>query len=90
MKYKELKQGKFRWRKKFRYLPNRKEIVKELGVEWLANRLYGIIYKHISCGGTLHMLRVKEYEFVYIIHITMHYTQLEIIQKEPFNYPELY
>ena len=82
MIYQQLKQGTFRWRKKFRYLPTREQIVQELGIDWLANRLYGIIYKHISCGGSLQMLRVQEWEFVYIIHITMHFTQLEIIQRE--------
>lgn len=90
MKYQQLKQGTFRWRKKFRYLPTREQIVKELGVDWLANRLYGIIYKHLSCGEKLQMLRVQEYEFVYIVHITLHYTAIEIIQREPFDYPKYY
>lgn len=90
MKYKELKQGTFRWRKRFRNLPTREQIVQELGMSWLANRLYGVIYKHMQCGGTLKMLRVQEWEFVYIIHITPFYTQLEIIQKEPFPYGEIF
>lgn len=90
MKYKELKQGTFRWRKKFRYLPTQEQIIQELGIDWLANRLYGIIYKHISCGGTLNMLRVQEWEFMYIIQITKFYTQLEIIQREPFEHANIY
>ena len=90
MKYKELKKGTFRWRKKFRYLPTREQITKELGIDWLANRIYGVIYKHIQFGGRLEMLRIQEWEFVYIININKYYTSLEIIQKEPFEYPELY
>lgn len=83
MGYKELKKGTFRWRKKFRYLPNREELIEELGIEWLANRMYGVIYKHMSMGGELQLLRIREYEFVYIVHIHEFFTSLEIIQKEP-------
>lgn len=87
--FKQLKKGTFRWRKKFRYLPTREQMTQAMGVDWLANRFYGLIYKHILCGGELQMLRIKEWEFVYIVNITTHYTCLEIIQKEPFQNTEV-
>lgn len=86
MKNKELKLGTFRWRKKFRYLPTREKLIDAIGIEWLANRLYSIIYKHSQPGEELQMIRIKQFEFIYIVQITMFYTCIEIIQKNPINY----
>lgn len=86
---KELKKGTFRWRKKFRYLPTRQQLAQELGVEWLANRLYTLLCRYLSLGNEIHMLRVKEWEFVYIIHMNSYGTTFEIIQKEPFTNTEI-
>lgn len=88
-----LKKGTFRWRKKFRYLPSHQQLIDEIGIDWLANRLYHIIYVYFYARlPTLEteIVRVKHWEFMYIIHKTMHFTSIEIIQKEPFELPKYY
>lgn len=90
MKYKELKQGTFRWRKKFRYLPTREQLAKELGIEWLANRLYYVMFLHIARieNQQLKSLRVSWLEFDYIIQKQPHEWVFEILQQEPKHFED--
>lgn len=92
MIYKQLKKGTFRWRRKFRHVPTREIILKELTVDWLANRLDNVIWKYIhnTLPHTMELVRVREWEFVYIIHQEIMGVTIEIIQKEPFPYADLY
>ncbi len=90
--YNLLKKGDFRWRKKFRKLPTREQLVEEIGVDWLANRMYNVMYRYMFANlpDSVDMIRVKSWEFVYIVHNCTHYYVLEIIQKEPFSFAEQY
>lgn len=87
----EIKKGTFRWRRKFRYLPTRDQLAKELGIEWLANRLYYVMFLHIARieNQQLKTLRVNWLEFDYIIQKQPHEWVFEILQQEPkemYNY----
>lgn len=77
-----LKKGKYRWRGKFRHLPDRETLVYEIGVEWLANRLWTIMYRHIfdQCED-VQLIRVKWHEFTFIINNMYHLYSIEIIQN---------
>lgn len=92
MKYKELKQGTFRWRKKYRHLPTREMLVKDIGVDWLANRVDNIMYRHIfdMLPTKVKMIRIEQWEFTYIIMQNTHYASIEIIQNKPFAYADIY
>ena len=92
MIYKKLKQGTFRWRRRFRHMPTRKIILKELPINWLVNRLNNVIWKYIQLAlpHKVECIRVREWEFVYIILQDSYGVTIEIIQKEPFNYTKLY
>ena len=79
---KALKKGNFRWRKKFRYLPNRQQLIDEIGIEWLANRFYAAIWRHNATSNNLEMMRIRSHEFVFIINKSIHQYTLEIIQYE--------
>lgn len=92
MNYERLKKGTFRWRRRFRQMPTREMILKELQIDWLTNRLYNLIWRYIynALPDTIELVRVREWEFVYIIHQEIHGVTIEIIQKEPFPYADQY
>ena len=76
-----LKKGTYRRRMKFRHLPDRETLVNEIGVEWLANRLWTIIYRHIlNQYESIELLRVNWHEFTFIIHKMHNMYNIEIIQ----------
>lgn len=83
----KIKQGTFRWRRRFRHMPTLEILKKELPVKWLAYRLLNIIYRHIYSQRPheVQMVRVKQFEFVYIIRQDTYGVTLEIIQKEIKN-----
>lgn len=92
MKNEKLKKGQYRWRGKFRHLPNRETLVNEIGINWLANRFWTIIYRHLfdHLPDEVQLVRVKSEEFIFIVHKMHNMYNLEIIQKEPFYLPEYY
>lgn len=92
MKAKEaLKNGTYRKVLKFRSCPTRKQLIEQIRIEWLANRLYSILYvmqnkEHIM---DIKMFRIQYLEHTYIMVKTMYQYRLEIIQTKPMeNVPE--
>ena len=86
----EFKKGTFRWRKHYKKMPTREQLVEDLNCDWLANRLVNIIHKYYgkyACD-EVQMLRVREFEFVYIINTMNFQVTLEIMQKCPFGAEE--
>lgn len=88
----KLKQGTFRWRRRFRHMPTLEILKKELPVDWLAMRVYNAIWRYIygPLPHKVELVRVREFEFQYIIHQDTYGVAIEIIQKEPKNDVELY
>lgn len=81
----KIKQGTFKWRRRFRHMPTLEILRKEIPVGWLANRVYHVIWRYVygALPHKVELIRVSEFEFQYIIHQDAYGVAITIIQKEP-------
>lgn len=87
MLHPDIVKGTFRWRKYYKKMPSREQLLKDVKCDFLVNRLLNVMHKYLYkyAGDDVQMLRVRELEFVYIINLMNYSVTLEIMQKEPLS-----